>query len=142
MNLLPDEHVIGNLNGMLVLTTQRIRYDRARFGHSHIISITLNSIASCQLVTKTKPLLLLISACFLPLSLVCYMYTYMMWSALFVLGLSLVPVALYFNSRRAMISIASSGGTKIHMPVNRMNRDSIVAFIDAVEQAKMAHRDI
>ena len=61
--LLDGEHLVfSSDDGVLTLTNKRVRYDSVSLGHSQLISITLGSVSSCGLVTKTHPFLLVLAA--------------------------------------------------------------------------------
>lgn len=133
MKLLPGEqNVLCSNDNTLTLTTMRVRYDSVMLGRSHLVSITLNSVASCGLVTKSYPLLLIIGAIALLISLTRPREWFM-----FGLVTVIVLLVVYFLTRRSVISIASNGGESILAPTNGMNRDSIVEFIESVERQKL-----
>ena len=135
--LLPDEQVVTSLgNGVLTLTTKRVRYDLSMSGGSRLVSIVLDSVASCALATKSYPLL------FIPAA-IAFIFAFMAAAfkdgASFILGFIVGSafVLAYLLTRKAVISIASSGGAVILFPVNGMNHESIKSFIEAVEREKL-----
>ena len=133
LQLLPDERVVMTSDGdILTLTNRRVRYDSVVFGNSSIISITLDSIASCGLVTRAYPILLLLAGIALIAALSMGGGTR---SALLILAA--VFAAGYFSNRRSVISIASKGGHAITVPTRGMSRQSAVEFLDAVEREKL-----
>jgi hypothetical protein len=135
--LLPGEQVVMSSDkDILTLTTRRVRYDSAVFGSSNFISITLDSVASCGLVTKSHPLLLLLAALALIFGL----------SGIFIqsgdgqwifLVAAVILVVAYFATRRSLISIASNGGQAILVPAKSMSRSAIVEFFEAIEREKL-----
>ena len=48
-------------------------------------------------------------------------------------------IIVYFVSRKAVISIASSGGQEIVVPAKGMKREAIVKFIESVEREKLLY---
>jgi len=57
VELVPGEQVVLRSDeDTLVLTTKRVRYDAVVLGRSKFISITLDSVASCGLATRSYPL--------------------------------------------------------------------------------------
>jgi len=131
--LLPEEQVVTTSEkGTLTLTTKRVRYDSVVWGKSNLISITLDSVASCGLVTKSFPLLLILGAIAFVGSLTQRGEGF--WG---LLVLAAVLVAAYFFTRRAVISIASNGGEAILVPTQGMKREVIISFIEAVEREKL-----
>lgn len=131
--LLPDEQVVMSSDkDILTLTTKRVRYDSAVFGSSNLISITLDSVASCGLVTKSFPILLLLAA----LALIGAFTQRGDAQWMFLVAAAVLAVA-YFLTRRTVISIASNGGQAILVPAKGMSRSSIVEFLEAVEREKL-----
>jgi len=131
--LLPDEQVVTNFdNGNLILTTKRVRYDSVLLGKSNFISITLGSLASCGLVTRSFPILLLLGAIGLIGALLLRDIERFMSFAI-----ASIMVVAYFLSRQAVLSIASNGGQAILVPTKGIKRDSIIGFIEAVENEKL-----
>lgn len=129
--LLPNEEVVtSSEKGVLTLTNKRVRYESVVWGQSNLLSITLGSVASCGLVTKSYPLLAILGgvACLGGLG------GREMVPLLF---LGAVLITIYFITRKSVISIASNGGEAILVPTKGMKREAIVAFIDAVEREKL-----
>ncbi len=119
-------------NDILTLTTKRVRYDSVVFGSSIFISITLDSVASCSLATKSYPILLLLGALAL-IGAFSQSGDAHWW---FLVAAAVLAVA-YFLTRRAVISIASNGGQTILVPAQGMSRNSIIEFLEAVEREKL-----
>ena len=130
--LLPGEQVVMSSDkDVLTLTTKRVRYDSAVARRSTFISITLDSVASCGLATKSFPILLLLAA--LAVAGAFTLRGYEEW----VLRAAAVLLVAYFLTGRAVISIASNGGQTILVPATGMSRSSIVEFLEAVEREKL-----
>ncbi len=133
ISLLPGEQVVTSSdNDILTLTTKRIRYDSASLGSSNFISITLDSVASCGLVTKSYPLLLVLAA-----AAVIGCFSQQGDAKWVFFGAAVVMAIAYFLTRQAAISIASNGGQTILVPAKSMSRESIIEFLDAVEREKL-----
>lgn len=136
MTLLPGEHVVMASDGdILLLTNQRVRYDSVEFGASRYMSMTLDAVASCGLVTRSYPILLLLGVIGLVMGATVPMRdepTVFVWlfGAVFSVG--------YFLTRTAVIAIASSGGEVIQVPTKGMSREDSVAFLEAVEKEKLS----
>ena len=131
--LLPGEQVVMRSDqDILTLTTKRVRYDSTVFGSSNFISITLDAVASCGLVTKSYPLLLLFAA--IALFAAFTQYGEAQWMAF---AAAAVLVIAYFFTRRKVISIASNGGQAILVPAKGMSRTAIIEFLEAVEGEKL-----
>ena len=131
--LLPGEQVVlSSDNDVLVLTTKRVRYDSTSWGQSNLIGITLKSIASCGLTTRSTPLLII-------LAVVAALAAFTQRGGE-MMGLFLVAAALaaaYFLTRKAVISVASNGGQEILVPTKGMAREAVLKFIEAVEAEKL-----
>jgi hypothetical protein len=139
LTLLSGEKIIMNSDGnTLTLTNKRIRYNSNTFGNSTYLSITLDSVASCGLVTLSHPILMILLA----ISIITGIFLYIQNSnsqgtAMLLFGVGFIFLILYLGSRRMVISIASNGGDKILIPVSSMSHASIIAFLDEVEQEKI-----
>ncbi len=133
IELTPGEQVVRSLHKeTLTLTTKRVRYDSAAFGGSNFISITLDCVASCGLVTKSYPILLFIAAAAFIAALTQDSDTKII---LFVVAIG--SVIGYFLTRRAVMSIASNGGETILLAPKDLNRGPIIEFYEAVEREKL-----
>lgn len=131
--LIPGEQiVISSDNDVLVLTTKRVRYDSVVWGRSKLTSITLDAVASCGLITRSSPLLLILAAI-----AVAGAFIQRGDSLVGLLVVAVVLVVAYFLTRKAVISVASNGGQTILVPTKVMNRDAIIGFIEAVEREKL-----
>lgn len=132
--LLPGEKlVMSSDNDLLTLTNKRVRFSTTRLGNSSYTSITLDSVASCGLVTKSYPLLLLLTAFSFIVGL-----TQRGEEQVWLLLGSVALLIAYFVTRRAVISIASDGGEAILVPARGMGRAVVVKFLEAVDGQKLA----
>lgn len=133
MTLLPGEKlIISSDNDILMLTSKRVRYDSTVFGSSQFISITLDSVASCGLITKSFPVLILLAFA----SLIGAVVGGGNSRGILLLVAVVLGIA-YFVTRRAVISIASNGGDTILAPAKGMGRGSITEFLDSIEKQKL-----
>ena len=131
--LLPGEQIVlSSDNDILTLTNKRVRYDSIIWGKSNLIGITLSSVASCGLITRSFPLLLALAVVAILAGV--SQRGDNMWGLFFVAA---VLAVAYFVTRRAVISVASNGGQEILVPAKGMNREAIVKFIEAVEREKL-----
>jgi len=134
--LLPDEQeqiVLSSNNETLVLTTKRVRFNSVVWGRSNLISITLDSVASCGLVTASYPLLALVSI----ISLLIGIAEGGTPTGSGITLLASVLAVAYLITRRVVLSIASNGGQVIKVPLRGMKHESVVAFIEAIEREKL-----
>ncbi len=131
--LLPGEKVLMSSDrDILTLTNYRVCLNQAAKGASNYISIALDCVASCGLVTKANPLLLVIAA-------ICGIIGITQSQDNIRYGLlfgALILVIIYFVTRSAVIVISSNGGEKIIAPVKGMSRKNILEFLEAVEEAR------
>jgi hypothetical protein len=131
--LIPGEQVIlTSDNDVLVLTNKRVRYDSIVWGRSNLIAITLDSVASCGIITKSYPLLLVIAAIAILAGFI--QRGDNVWGASLIAG---VLVVVYFLTRKAVLSVASNGGQNISVPTKGMSREAVVKFIEALEREKL-----
>jgi hypothetical protein len=134
ISLLPDERIVmSSNNDSLVLTNYRIRYDSTEFGTSIFVGITLDSLASCGLLTKSTPVLLLLAGLAVIAAFVAN-NNFLLFVIAIGLGIA------YFLLRRAVISIDSNGGQSIVVPTKGMNRTAIIAFLEAIEHEKLSRK--
>jgi hypothetical protein len=137
IELLPSEKVVMTSdNETLTLTNFRVRYNAQEFGSSSLVSMTLGAVASCGLITKSFPILLILAGFTL---LAGFVIDDGNKEKLYIaIGVALALTFIYFITRRAVISITSSGSQAIVVPAKGMKRPDIVKFIDAVEREKLA----
>lgn len=131
--LLPGEQIVTTSDkNILTLTTKRVRFNSSRMSSSNFISITLESVASVGLVTKSFPLLLLLAG----VSAIGFFSQQgdVQWAFL---AAAIFMVVAFALTRNAIISIASNGGETILVPARGMNRESILEFLDGVEREKL-----
>lgn len=133
ITLLPGERIVTSFNkGILTLTNKRVRYESATYARSKFTSITLGSVASCGLITRSYPILLVVASV-------------AFWGAVdqtgdarkFFIGAVIVTLIAYAVTRRGVISIASNGGAAINALARGMGREAIMEFLAAVEREKL-----
>ena len=135
INLIPGENVVMSSTGdVLTLTTRRVRYNSVQWGQTALTSITLDSIASCGLVTLSYPILLIISLLTRVGAIVA--------ENLAILIVSVILVVAYYFTRRAVIFISSSGGDHIHADASSLSRHAIIEFLEAVEYQKLKNQEV
>jgi len=137
IRLLPEEKVLLEANdGILTLTTHRVRLDQRGSGHSRLVGITLDAVASCGLVTKSAPILLVLGAIAGALGLA-LLSQRSEAPGLLLTAVGVALVIAYVVSRSSVLAVASAGET-ISVAIKGMNRDSIAEFVETLEQAKLA----
>jgi hypothetical protein len=131
-SLLPGEKVLLESDDKtLTLTSHRVRYDTQRADSGEIISIMLDELASCAMVRRSKPILLLVAAACLLLGLSL---------SIFLIGgvvFALILVAAYFATRQQMLELTSAGAA-IRVNAASMSAQTVRSFINRAEAAKHA----
>jgi len=134
IDLVADEQVQHASNkGLLTLTSHRIRYRERRAGSFRLTSMTLDSIASCGVVGRSAPLLVVVGVLSLLGGLLALKGSQQ--TAAVIIGLAFVVA--YFVTRRTILSVASRGGEAIALPVRGMGPDELTQLVDAIERAKL-----
>jgi hypothetical protein len=139
MELLPGESALSGVVEGLSLTSHRVRYDRRVTGGTQVIGITLDAVSSCGLASKTYPILLLLAV----LAVGFGVLEISQESRDQAVGLLLLGVALVvaYSLTRTVVLAISSAGQSIVVAAKGINPDSLVAFVDDVEQAKLKYLD-
>lgn len=128
-----EQTILASDNGTLSLTNYRVKFDAKASGQTKYVSISLDSVSSCGLVTRSRPALLAIAA-------ICGVLAVAVPDSSARIGLILVGVAFsvgYFVTRSAVINISSDGGEGITVPAKGMAREQIVAFLEAITIEKL-----
>lgn len=137
MMSLPGERLLyESPTGKLKITTHRVRYERQSGSTATIKSIMLEEVASCSMIRKTYPWLLIFAAiCFLGGLLLAFSG----WMAGLVFGLILAVILgfAYLLSREQVVAIAS-GGTTIFVNTQVWASNDVRELIEKVEAAKNA----
>jgi hypothetical protein len=132
--LLPNEKILmQSEKNILTLTTHRIRRETKGGGHSSVVSITLDAVASCELITTSVPVFLVVAVLAAIGGLVALPKEVGIGIGAFFAAIALVVV--YFITRRAVLKI-SSAGDDIVQPTRGMSHEAMIEFIEAVERAK------
>jgi hypothetical protein len=130
-----ESTVLEAFNGTLVLTTHRVRLDNRSSGESQLISMTLDAVASSGVVTRSSPWLLVLALAFGVAAIIGAKEGGTIAPVLFFTGA--LCVVAYFATRRAILAISSAGET-IAVPIRGAALERLVAFVNALEQAKLA----
>jgi hypothetical protein len=140
MELLDEETIISETDfEHLTLTTHRVRYDQRTSDATRIVSITLDAVSSCSVASKSHPILLLLAVAALLLGV--FLLNTGTEESNIPNGLIIASIVLaiaYFLTRVVALSI-SSPGEAITVVAKGLEPDTIIRFIDAVEQAKLQY---
>ena len=136
-HLLENEKIITQSgNYVVTLTNKRVRYDDTSAGRSHLVSILLDKVSSIEVHYKSILLLLVLGVIMIIGGVLAGMDKKgdVMTAGVMLGGLLL---AIYFFTRKHVVSISSDGGANIHFKTKGMNRESILKFINQIEEAKV-----
>lgn len=134
MSLLEGEHVLKSSDkDLLRLTNYRVTFNAAASGASKHISIPLDAVASCGLVTRSYPWLLLAAG----ICVIAALFQNQSGAAVGLLVVAAAFVGAYFITRSAVITVSSNGGESIVVPARGMSHEQIAPFLDAVLEAKL-----
>jgi len=128
-----EQVLITSDNGVLALTNYRVKFDAKGNGISKFVSISLESVSSCGLVMRSRPVLLVLAA-------IAVIVAFLQPESAARYGLILLGVgfvAAYFLTRSAVIMVSSNGGEEIAAPAKGMGRENILTFLEAVMDAKL-----
>jgi|GEM_PF-1338300 len=125
--------LVSSDSGVLTLTNYRVKYDAKARGASKYVSIPLDAVSSCGLVTRSYPLLLIFAA----VAGIAGFAAPQGASGFPLLAIALAFIIAYFTTRAGVISISSNGGENITVPAKGMDRNRILYFVEAVMQAKL-----
>lgn len=130
MKLLPNEEKLLTSNGeKIVLTNYRIQMDDSILGQSYSISIFLENISSIEIKYKNNILFLILGA----LSAIGGFAGGSPELGLIVGG---IFIAIWWFTRKHVVSISSDGGSSLDFQVSGMKMEQIYDFRYNVELAK------
>jgi len=141
-HLFENERVITqSRNGLITLTTHRIRYFDKSFLSTNLVGVMLCNISSISLAIKSKLLYLI-------LAIISFMITswlvYLESGGIFIIPAAIgsLFVIFYISSRKAAMAIASNGGAIIYFYTTDMRQAEQLHFINQVENAIENHRQL
>ena len=122
-------------DGLITLTSRRLRYNSSTLGKAHIISIALEKIASIEIHYRSWYLILITGILGLGFELA--MSTENQDDAAFFgFALGAICIVVFFVTRKHVITVASDGGARINFYTRGMSRENLLHFINKIEQAK------
>lgn len=131
-----EQAILTSENGVLTLTNYRVKHDAKIGGKSKFVSISLESVSSCGLVTRTNPVLLVIAAILGVLGLVGFIGQGNQYAPGMLL-VSLCFCVAYLLTKSGGIIISSNGGENIFVSTKGMGHESILIFVEAVTEEKL-----
>jgi len=130
MNLLENENEIITSNGKrIILTNQRIVQNDELAGKSYSISIFLENISSIENQYKSSPVYLIIAA-------IAFIGGIGYGSPMIGVIAGLVLVALWWFSRKHLITIKSDGGSSLNILAEKMKKKDVENFVFNIVKAK------
>lgn len=136
LTLFPDERIITESNEQsVILTTHRICYEKQEWGNSYNQSIMLEHITSCENRSKNKYWLIIIAGFAIAIGL----FNATINNNEGILGVCLLIallLGLLFQFTKKNLIIIGSPSTKMVINVKGMHKDTVLSFINKIEQAK------
>ena len=136
MNLLTNEETLITSKGNnIILTNRRIYMKQSQWGSAYSISIFLEDISSLETKYNSNIIFILLAV----ISVLAGVYLAKENGQALVAGLifGALFLALWFYTRKHIISISSDGGASLNFKVEGMADDKIDAFIASVSDAKL-----
>ncbi len=134
MKLFENETLIKDFNKAYIsVTNKRVRYEDSSSGNTKIVSMTLESVSSCGVVTNSSPLLIVFG-------IIAFLGIFIVKEdnmRVVLIAIAILLFTIYFFTRKAVISISSNGGDKISVPINNVKRGTIVEIVDTIEEQKI-----
>lgn len=137
MKLLQNEEKLQSSNAdKIVLTNQRILMQEEVWGKSYKISIFLEDISSIETHFKSNTLFLIIGIILAVAGLLLNSTGIEDTSAI---GLIIggIFIALWWFSRKHLVTIASNGGSSLNVFVQQMSEEKIEELVTIVQEAKL-----
>lgn len=140
MTMGPGEVVVMVSDGdVLTLTNKRVRYNLVARGRSKLVSMTLDAVSSCSIMSVSRPGLLILGALMLLAGLMAPILggrgdARSVAVVLFTAGVGFLVG--YLLLRFKALKISSDGGDVILTVSRGMDRRSLVEFVDALEFEK------
>jgi hypothetical protein len=131
-----ESFLLHSDNGLITLTTHRIRYHNKVWGASNLISIMLEKISTVQVLYISYPGLWVGGLLVILLGAVFSVGDGNVGVIAIAVIIGLVLIAAYFGTRRHICVIASDGGGKIVFRTEVMSTATLMVMVDKVELAK------
>lgn len=133
--LMPGESILSySDNGLLTLTTHRVRYLNHEWGRANFISIMLEKVSSVQVTYLSYPVLLGAGGFLILIGL--------LWGSqsvqagiILILGGAAAIIA-YFAARTSVCVIAADSGAKIQFRTEGMSTETLIDMMDKIDRAK------
>jgi hypothetical protein len=132
MKLLQNEQeLMSSVGKKVILTNYRISQKDELTGKSYSISIFLEDISSIENQYKSSPVFLIIAA-------IALLGGFATGGSIMLLGLvaSLILVAMWWFSRKHIITIKPNGGSSLNILVEKIKKSEVENFVYNIVKAK------
>jgi hypothetical protein len=137
MTLFANEEQLVTSNGnKVILTSHRIQMTDSDWGSSYSIVIFLEDISSIETRYKSNIIFLILGCLGILFGFYLSSQTYSGGSLNIGFIGGIILLALWWFSRKHVISISSDGGSSLNFQVGQMSKDQIENFTDNVQSAK------
>jgi len=138
MILLKNEAIISTSDdNALTLTTHRVRADFSAGSEAKFTSIMLEHVSSVQLSSRSYPFLIGLAALLVIIGVAVGSDHSSNSSAPAILVIAGVVAGIaYFLYKQHTCIIASDGGSRIEFSTSGMKRETLISFLDKIEEAK------
>jgi hypothetical protein len=130
--LLPGERIVSSTD-LITLTNYRVFRDSGGSGQTRYVSITLDAVSSCGLITSSQPVLLILGLIAVISGIAAPGDAQ---AALIITGA--VLIIMYFATLSAVVAICSTGGERITVPAKASQRPLLMTLVNAIDREKLA----
>ena len=136
-NTLENEKVLGSSdNEGMILTNQRIHNSTGSLFGGEYMTMNLEDISSIQVKHSSNFYFFVLAGIGAIYTLFTVMNKTNENTLVLSGGLTILFIILYFSSRKKLISICSTGASKMNIEANSMNSAAISDYLDKLAKAK------
>lgn len=126
-----EELILASENNRVVLTTRRIRQAESK---TDLTSIMLEKVSSVEVRYRRWIVILLTGIVCIGTG--CFLLVENRQEAVLLLGIGALCVLAYFLTRKHIVSISSDGGARIFFTTRGMSKETVLDFVERLEEAK------
>lgn len=135
--LLSGEEILTESNDKTItLTNYRIRYYETRFGHASLASIHLDKLSAIEMKYKSNLLFLYLGVLAIIAGFIVAIADEHVGDLLIGIIPGIVLFVFYWLTKHHVVHLSSDSGVKIEFKTKGMKNETIVAFINQIEQAR------
>ena len=136
MSLISQEKILyESKQGLLKLTSQKVRFNSVRSGSGNIVSIMLEHVTSCQIKKHSNYILLFFASLFFLAGGIMSTQINSSGPVTFGIIVAIVFVLIYFISR-SQVLIVSSPSSQIILNMRNTSLEKVLDIIDMIEETK------